>query len=94
MWVDHWPCSVGEGSGVAVSCGVGHRLGSDPTLLWLWLWLWCKLAATIAIQPLAWEFPYAVGFGPKKKKKRQKNLKSQIPHIVRTQLSYTLICQV
>ena len=23
-------------SGVAVSCGVGHRQGSDPVLLWLW----------------------------------------------------------
>ena len=23
------------GSGVAVSCGVGHRHGSDPWLLWL-----------------------------------------------------------
>ena len=25
----------GSGSGVAVSCGVGRRRGSDPTLLWL-----------------------------------------------------------
>ena len=27
--------SVGEGSGVAVGCGVGHRRGSDLALLWL-----------------------------------------------------------
>ena len=27
------PCSVGWGSGVAVSCGVGCRHGSDPKLL-------------------------------------------------------------
>ena len=25
-----------KGSDVAVSCGVGHRQGSDLTLLWLW----------------------------------------------------------
>ena len=25
-----------KGSGVAVSCGVGHRCGLDLALLWLW----------------------------------------------------------
>ena len=25
-----------EGSGVAVSCGVGRRRGSDQVLLWVW----------------------------------------------------------
>ena len=34
-----------------VSCGVGHRHGSDPTLLWLWH----RSAATALIRPLAWE---------------------------------------
>ena len=43
-----WPHSVGRGSGVAVSYGVGHRRSSDPVLLWLWLWL----AAEALIQPL------------------------------------------
>ena len=33
---DPSPRSVGEGSGVAVSCGIRHRLGSGPALLWLW----------------------------------------------------------
>ena len=28
----HWV----KGSGVAVSCSVGHRPSSDPVLLWLW----------------------------------------------------------
>jgi len=42
---------------VAVSCGVGRRLGLDPT----WLWLWHRPAATALIGPLAWEPPYAVG---------------------------------
>ena len=36
-------------------CGVGHRHGSDPTLLWLW----CGPAATAPIGPLVWEPPYA-----------------------------------
>ena len=52
---DPWPHSVGWGSSVTVSCGIGHRCSSDPTLLWLL----CRLAAAAPIQPLAWEFPYA-----------------------------------
>ena len=54
-----------------MSCGVGHRRGSDPMLLWLW----CRPAATAPIGPLAWEPPYAEGAAqeiakrPKKKKK-------------------------
>ena len=39
--------------GVAVSCGVGCRRCSDPTLLWLL----CRPAATGPIGPLAWEPP-------------------------------------
>ena len=39
-------------SGIAVSCGVGHRRGSNLVLLWLW----CRLAAT-ADSPLSWELP-------------------------------------
>ena len=40
-----------------MSCGVGRRHGSDPTLLWLW----CRLVAVAPIRPLAWEFPHALG---------------------------------
>ena len=29
----------------AVSCGIGHRGGSDPALLWLW----CRTVATAPI---------------------------------------------
>ena len=36
-----------------MSCGVGYRRGSDPTLLWLWH----RLVATALIRPLAWELP-------------------------------------
>ena len=49
-----------------MSCGVGHRRGSDPTLLWLW----CRLAAVALIQPLAWELPYAMGTALKRKNKK------------------------
>ena len=57
----------------AVSCGIGHRRGSDPALLWLG----CRPAATGPIRPLAWEPPYAVGAalekGKKKKKERERD---------------------
>ena len=46
-----------------MSCGVGHRLGLDPPLLWLW----CRLAAVALIRPLAWEPPYATGTALKNK---------------------------
>ena len=46
-----------------MSCGVGHRHGSDPALLWLWR----RLAAVTLIRSLAWEPPYAVGAALKKK---------------------------
>ena len=58
-------------SGVAVSCGVGCRHGSDLA----WLWLCCKVAATAPIKPLAWDPPYAVSValkGQKDKKKKKK----------------------
>ena len=52
-------------SALLVSCGVGHRHGSDPTLLWLWY----RSAATAPIQPLAWKLPYATGTVLKKQNK-------------------------
>ena len=51
-----------------MSCGAGHRHGSDLALLWLWY----RLAAVARIQPLAWEPPYAVSAALKKAKKKQK----------------------
>ena len=45
LQVRSWPLSVGSASSVAVSCGVGRKLGLDPTLMWLWLWLWRRLVA-------------------------------------------------
>ena len=61
-------------SGVAVSCGVGHRCGLDLTLLWLW----CRPAATAPFQPLAWEPPYAMGSGLRKGKKKKKKKNKQL----------------
>ena len=68
---DPWPHSGGYGSGVAVSCGVSRRCGSDPVLLWLW----CRQVAAAPVLPLAWECPYATGVAIKRKRKRKrKNL--------------------
>ena len=46
--------------GIAMSCGVGHRCGLDPLLLWLW-------RRPALIWPLAWERPYATGAALKDK---------------------------
>ena len=46
---------LAQGSGIAVSCGVGYRHISDPSLLWMW----CRLEVIALIQPLAWELPYS-----------------------------------
>jgi len=67
---------VGEGSGVAGNCGVGHRRGSDPVLLWLWH----RTAATAPIRPLAWESTSATGAAQDngKKTKGEKKKKMHI----------------
>ena len=59
---------MGEGSGVAVSCGVGRRCGSVLALLWLWR----RPAATALTQPLAWEPPCAEGVALRKTKNKNK----------------------
>ena len=69
---------MGQGSGVVVTCGVGHRHGSDLALLWLWH----RLEATVLIQPLAWEPPYAVGAALEKTKKGKKE--KEIKHLLPT----------
>ena len=58
---------MGQGSGVALSRGVGHRRGSDPT----WLWLWHGPAAVCPIGFLAWELLHATGVALKKKEKKE-----------------------
>ena len=56
-----------------MSCGVGHRRGSDPSLLWLWY----RPADTAPIPPLAWELPYAMGAALKKAKKKKKKKRKE-----------------
>ena len=66
-----------------MSCGVGHRRGSDSELLWLWH----SLAATAPIKPLAWEPPYAEGAALKRQKdKKKKNLLKRVyySHVTRS----------
>ena len=60
---------MGRGSDIAVSCGVGHKHSSDPTLLWLR----CRPAAVALIQPTAWKLPYAAGAALKNKQTNTKD---------------------
>ena len=50
-----------------MSCGVGHRCGLDPALLWLWR----RPAAAAPIGPLARESPYAAGVALKRQKDKK-----------------------
>ena len=58
-----------KGLGIAMSYGVGHRCGSDPTLLWLWP----RPAATALILPLDWEYLYVKGAALKRKQNKKQN---------------------
>ena len=51
-----------------MSCGVGHRRGSDP----LWLWLWHRPLTIALIRPIAWEPSYAEGVALEKTKKKER----------------------
>ena len=51
-----------------MSYGVGHRCGSDPTLLWLWR----RPVATAPFRPLAWEPSYVAGAALEKAKRQNK----------------------
>ena len=55
-----------------MSYSVGYRCGWDPALLWLWR----RPAASVPIQPLDWEHPYAVGAALKSKSKKKKKDKT------------------
>jgi len=61
-----------------MSCGVGHRHGLDPGLLWLW----CRPAAIASVQPTAWEFPCAMGSALKRKKRKKEKEKEKRKGVV------------
>jgi len=56
-----------------MSCGVGHRRGSDLAFLGLWH----RLAATALIRPLVWEPPYAADAALEKTKKKKRKKKKE-----------------
>ena len=61
-----------------MSCGVGHRRGSDLTLLWLQH----RPAATAPVQPQAWEPPYAAGAALKRQKEKRLWMDQNPEHFV------------
>ena len=56
-----------------MSCGVGHRHGSDLVVLWLWH----RAVATAPIRHLAWEPPHAAGTALKRQKAKKKKEKKE-----------------
>ena len=56
-----------------MSCGVGHRHGSDQVLLWLWH----RAAATAPIGPLAWNLHMLLVQPEFKKTKKTKKQKTE-----------------
>ena len=60
-----------------MSCGVGRRNSSDPTLLWLW---W-RPATRAPIWLLAWEPPYAKSTALKKTKSQKTKICRRQPKI-------------
>ena len=70
--MDPWAHSVGEGCGVAMSCSVGCRWGSDLALQGLWH----KRAAETDFNPHL-ETPIPSRDGPDKKKKNKQLDKSK-----------------
>ena len=57
MRMQVWSLALRSGLRIqhCISCRVGSRRSSDPTLLWLWH----RSAAAGSIWPLAWALPYA-----------------------------------
>lgn len=63
------------GSSVDVGCGIGHRVGSDPVLLWQWR----RPAAAALIRPLIWELPCAAGAALKKREREKPDKPAETP---------------
>ena len=54
-----------------MSCGVGHRHGSDPASKWLWR----RPEVAAQIGPLAWQILYAAGVDLKRKEKKNERVR-------------------
>ena len=59
-----------------MSCGVGHRPGLDPVLVWLWY----RPVSTAPIRPLAWEPRYAMGVALKRQHQQKRSTVTQRDH--------------
>ena len=62
---------------------IHEDVGSNPSLAqWVGdpvlLWLWHRPSAAAAIQPLAWELPYAAGAALKRQKQKQRKENKQV----------------
>ena len=71
------PGSVGRGSSIAMSCGIGRRCSSDPKLLWLWR----RTAATALIAPPPWDPPCSAPADLKIEAKNKKELHVEEPYL-------------
>ena len=78
MWVWPWPPSVGLCSGIAISCGIGHRCCSNLALLWLW----CRPASVLTPS-----LGTSICCPKKKKKKVSQQWQCQILNILSHQVT-------
>ena len=67
-------------------CNAGRRCNLDPEFLWLW----CRPAAAAPIQPLDYEFPYAIDVALNRKKKKKKGVLNTTDIMVN--LAYNFSC--
>ena len=60
---------MGQGSSIAVSCGVGTHMWLRSHVITVAV---CRSVAVAPIQPLVWEFSYAASAALKRKRKKKK----------------------
>ena len=73
-----------------MSCGIGRRRSSDPTLWWLWR----GPEATAPIRPLAWEPPYAAGAAQEMAKKRQPKKKNYFKEMAQATIKKNYVYKI
>ena len=70
-----------------MSCGVGHRHGSDPRCCGCGVGWQLQL-----IGPLAWEPPYSVGAALKRQKKKKKHHQAESMALITDHMSPSVLC--